>query len=130
MTVSTGAQDMSFHDKPMVSWPLRSLVLTFQVVQLVLGAPFYTAAPKLSHRTDHIPATFLLEELQVLESENRARGQAQKRAPVPGFQSPSSHSFLGSWGGVWPQEVRGHTSESDSPECNSSIAERPRPQPR
>lgn len=75
MTVSAGAQDMSFHGKPMVCWPLRSRVLTFQVVHLVLGAPFYTAAPKLSHRTDHIPATILLEELQVLEGENRAKDE-------------------------------------------------------
>lgn len=107
MTVSAGAQDMSFHGKPMVSWPLRSRVLTFQVVHLVLGAPFYTAAPKLSHRTDHIPAAILLEELQVLERTGQKAGHdTRKRATVPGFQSPSSHSFLGSWGGVWLPEVR------------------------
>lgn len=82
MTVSIGAEDMSFHDKPMVSWPLWSLVLTFQDIHLVLGAPFYTAAPKFSHRTDHIPATILLEELLVLESENRVKNQARKRDTV------------------------------------------------
>lgn len=96
---------MPFHEK--VSWPLHSLVLTFQVIHLVVGAPFYTAAPKLSHRTDHIPATILLEELLVLESENRVKDQAWKRATVQ--EHRESHVWLPKslftqlprpWGGV------------------------------
>lgn len=136
MTVIVGAQDMSIHDKSMVSWPLRSLVLTFQVIHLVLGTPFYTAAPKLSHGTDHIPATILLEELLVLESENRVKDQARKWAAVQAHRG--SHAWLPKSlftqlprprGSVWPREIHGHTLDSASPECNSSRAERPTPQP-
>lgn len=60
-------------------WPLCSLVLTFQVVPLLPGVPFYTAAPKLSYRADHIPATSLLEELQVLERESGAKDVQEGR---------------------------------------------------
>lgn len=107
MAVSVGAQDMSFHDEPMGSWPLRSLVLTFQVIHLVLGTPFYTAAPKLSHRTDHIPATSLSKELLVLESESRVKDQARKWAAVQ--EHRESHAWRPKsqftqlprpWGGV------------------------------
>lgn len=52
--------------------------LTLQVVLLLLRAPLYTAAPKLSHSPDHIPATSLSEELQVL----RRGGMSEATAPV------------------------------------------------
>lgn len=78
-------------------WPLCSLVLTFQVVPLLLGVPFYTAAPKLSYRADHIPATSLLEELQVLERESGAKGRMYKRAAVHGWCLPSEHPESNAW---------------------------------
>lgn len=45
---------------------LPSSRLTLQLVLLLLGAPLHAAAPELSHGPDHIPATGLAEEQQVL----------------------------------------------------------------
>lgn len=60
---------------PFLPEPLPTMALTPQVVLLLPGAPLHTTAPKLGHSPDHVPATSLSKELQVLGSRRRHRGQ-------------------------------------------------------
>lgn len=46
---------------------------TFDVVALLLLTPHHPAAPVLSHSTDHIPGSFLPEQLLILEGANPER---------------------------------------------------------
>lgn len=41
--------------------------LTINMVALLFWVPFHSAAPILSNSMDYIPASFLLEQLQILE---------------------------------------------------------------
>lgn len=67
--------------------PALPCALTPQVVLLLFRAPLYTAAPKLSHSTDHVPAARLPEELQVLEEQESVGQRPGHRVPSPSWSS-------------------------------------------